>query len=220
MLGAVIMLALLIVGLVNSCNAQDTVIVRHHAYTTVYAKSGHIPVLVYYTLHKSDLQCDAHIARTNNFRPDPMVAGTSLGKDYEGSGYDQGHNMSAQDNMCNAINMSECFYFTNMFPQAPNLNRGIWKRLEVEERKEATAEDSIAVFIGSFGKYKIIGPDSVIVPEYCWKVIYNYTTHKYSSYIFSNVADCSGKPSDYMKFSHEQQTWALHCINHFTKYKH
>ena len=175
-----------ILVLVN-IKGQDTVILHHKYYTSIFIKSKHIPLLVEYTLTKEMLSCKKKIKRKNNFAPDPdLPEATNINKDYVKSGYDRGHNMSAEDNTCNKEAMNECFYFSNMFPQLHSLNGGVWKKLENQERAEAKQYGKIKVFIGSIGTLKKIGPDSVVVPAYCWKVIYIESKNIYECYIFPN----------------------------------
>ena len=121
--------------------------------------------------------------------------------------------MPAEDNICSAIGMSECFYYDNMYPQTPNLNRGIWKKLEVQERHKAIDNDSIMVFIGSYGKSGTIGNDNVFVPSMCWKAIYIFTTGQWEIHIFSN--DDDAKETD---LTDAQRAWVYYIINHFTGY--
>lgn len=197
-----------------SAHGQDTVTVKHSKYTSVFVQSAHIPALVYYTLRASDLTCNDKLARTNRFTADPEVQGTSLSKDYAGSGYDQGHNMSAQDNTCSETGMRECFYYTNMFPQTPQLNRGVWKKLEMRERVLAQANDSIEVFIGSYGAKEHIGPDNVTVPEYCWKAIYIPLTKSWETHIFRNDAS----DEDNYSPTAQQQQWIDYIVRqHFER---
>lgn len=177
---------------------SDTVMLDHKTYVSVFIKSAHIPYFVEYNLGGSDLACSNHIPRTNRFLSDPLLPeATNLKKDYAASGYDQGHNMSAEDNACDTQAMVECFYFSNMFPQTPKLNRGVWKALENIERSYANNEGMIRVMIGSYGVSKKLGPDSVIVPQYCWKVIYHYKTKSYEAYTFPNDDSPTGSPADY-----------------------
>jgi endonuclease G len=143
---------------------------------------------VEYTLTKEMLICTKKIKRKNNFAPDPdFLEATNLDKDYKGSHYDRGHNMSAEDNSCNNEGMNECFYFSNMFPQIHSLNGGVWKKLENQERTEAKQYGKIKVFIGSLGEIKKIGKDKVVVPGYCWKIIYIESENIYECYIFPNI---------------------------------
>jgi endonuclease G len=54
--------------------------------------------------------------------------------DYEKSGYDRGHLAPAADMGFSKITMAESFYYSNMSPQVPGFNRGIWKQLEEQTR--------------------------------------------------------------------------------------
>jgi|GEM_PF-382532 len=187
---------------------KDTIILEHTYFTSHFVNSAHIPWVVEYTLRKSDVNCDNPIKRSNKFRPDPLnVIPTDIDKDYRKSGYDRGHNMPAADNGCNGKQaMTDCFYFSNMFPQTGRLNRGVWKSLEVQERDMALSSDSIYVWIGSYGVAETIGDNKVVVPEYCWKVIYNYNNQKWFAYIFPNTETVSGKPEDFATTVDDIQT--------------
>ena len=185
--------------IVLNVSAQDTVTLEHTYYTSHFVNSKHIPWFVEYTLHKKDVDCKAPLKRTDNFKPDPLNKKfTDLEDDYKGTGYDRGHCMPAADNQCHGKKaMDECFYFSNMFPQTHRLNAGAWKTLEENERDMAVANDSIFVCIGSYGTLEKIGKEKVVVPKYCWKVIYNYKTEDWSAYIFPNTEDVTGKPEDF-----------------------
>lgn len=176
----------------------DTLTLDHLRYRCHFVNSAHIPWVVEYTLRKGDISCDVPLKRTNKFTYDPYDKdATNLDNDYKGSGYDRGHNMPAADNSCDSQAMAECFYFSNMFPQTHRLNAGVWKTLEEQERKQALDHDSIYVWIGSYGVDKKIGANHVVVPKYCWKVIYDYHTEEWMAYIFPNTTTVSGKPADF-----------------------
>jgi len=76
--------------------------------------------------------------------------------------------------------MSESFYMSNMSPQEPSFNRGIWKKLESTVRNWAVKEDTIYVVTGGVlsSSKGSIGPNRVTVPEYYYKVIYDPTGEK------------------------------------------
>ena len=66
--------------------------------------------------------------RTNDFRPDNRISTQSASlADYKGSGYDRGHLTPAADMSFSEQAMSETFYMSNMSPQEPQFNRGIWE---------------------------------------------------------------------------------------------
>jgi len=75
--------------------------------------------------------------RLDNFRPDfrvPTMFCTDL-VDYRGSGYDRGHLIASANQRETELQNSETFLLSNMSPQAPGFNRGIWKDLEAEVRR-------------------------------------------------------------------------------------
>ena len=174
---------LLVVSL--SANAQ-TVVLKHKTYTSTYDTVRNYPVLVEYWLTKAMLVCPTRIPRGNAFKPDPLLPKqTNLQSSYDGSGYDRGHNMNAEDNRCDKVGMDESFYFSNMTPQVPQLNRGVWKSLETEVREAAAVADSVKVWMGSVGEQKVVGKLSI--PLYCWKVIYIKKSGQYFAWIFPNA---------------------------------
>jgi endonuclease G len=188
-------LRVLLVLILLRCFAsgQDTVRINHTYYTSIFDTVKHIPFLVTYTLTREMLSCDNRIERNKRFTKDPALpSATNLEQDYKRSGCDRRHNMSAEDNACNAEGMKECFYYSNVFPQTHTLNAGSWEQLENQERKEAVQYGSVKVYIGSIGAKGTIGSDNVIVPAYCWKVI--FANGKYEAYLFPNDSTVSGPP--------------------------
>ena len=90
--------------------------------------------------------------RTNDFREDQInvSTGTAYLEDYRGSGYDRGHLAPAEDFEWSAEAMSDSFFMSNMSPQDPSFNRGIWKRLENRVRTWALENDGIYVVADRF----------------------------------------------------------------------
>ena len=54
---------------------------------------------------------------------------------FRGSGFDRGHLISSADHLENALINSETFLLSNMSPQKPGFNRGVWKNLESAVRR-------------------------------------------------------------------------------------
>lgn len=96
--------------------------------------------------------------------------------DYRGSGYDRGHLAPAADMKWSPTAMSESFYMSNMSPQRPRFNRGMWKRLEEKVRTWATESEEIYVVTGPVlsDNLPTIGANQVAVPEYYYKVILDF----------------------------------------------
>ena len=176
---------LLITLLVSFSAYSQTVLLKHKTYTATYDIQKNYPVLVEYWLTKAMLLCPVRIPRGTAFKPDPLLKKeTDLQSSYDGSGYDRGHNMNAEDNRCDKVGMDESFYFSNMTPQVPQLNRGVWKSLETEVRETAALSDSVMVWMGSVGEIKKVGKLSI--PAQCWKVIYIKKSGQYFAWIFPN----------------------------------
>ena len=77
------------------------------------------------------------VERRDNFRPDiriPRRFRAGL-KAYKDSGYDRGHLVSSADQDELEIQNSETFLLSNMSPQKPELNRRMWRDLEIAVRK-------------------------------------------------------------------------------------
>ncbi len=72
--------------------------------------------------------------RTNDYRADHKMNDAVTERDYKGSGFDRGHLVPAADMKLNRDMMSETFYMTNMSPQVPSLNRGLWAKIETHMR--------------------------------------------------------------------------------------
>ena len=117
------------------------------------------------------------VDRTNDFREDYKVkTGSASLSDYKGSGYDRGHLAPAADFKWSSTAMSESFFMSNMSPQKPGFNRGIWKKLESNVRNWASDNGEIYVVTGPIltGSYSSIGSNQVSIPDYYYKVILDY----------------------------------------------
>ena len=71
-----------------------------------------------------------------------------MNEDYTRSGYDRGHLAPAGDMKWSAKAMRESFYLSNICPQKPKLNRGIWKDLEEQCRLWALDNGSLLIVTG------------------------------------------------------------------------
>lgn len=155
--------------------ASDDV-VKHLGYTLSYNEQHEQANWVAYELTAEETR--KAVERSDDFRPDPRVqSGTATSNDYQGSGYDRGHLAPAADMGWSTQAMRESFYFSNMSPQVPGFNRGIWKKLEEQVRRWATDYQAIYVVTGPVlhDSLPAIGPENVSVPAAYYKVILDYT---------------------------------------------
>ena len=93
------------------------------------------------------------IERAETFRPDYRIPEQFRADliDYRNSGYDRGHLVSSANQSESNLQNSETFLLSNMSPQKPQFNRGVWKKLETAIR-ELNARPDI------FETYVICGP--------------------------------------------------------------
>lgn len=129
--------------------------------------------------------------RTNYFVEDTFIATVSASvTDYRGSGYDRGHLAPAADMRWSAAAMQESFMFSNISPQIPGFNRGIWRKLENKVRKWAMLNDSLYIVTGPVLNTinTTIGDNQVGVPSYFFKVILDisYPSFKGIGFILPN----------------------------------
>jgi len=153
-------------------------IVEHEYYTLCYNEKHEQASWVAYAISYDMVRGLAE--RKDNFREDPKVpSGSAQLIDYKGSGYDRGHLAPAAVMKASELCMSESFYLSNMSPQVPSFNRGIWKELEAWVRGRAmfvSQYDTVLYVVTGpilSDNLKSIGPNKVSVPEYYFKVIYN-----------------------------------------------
>ncbi|KKL68435.1 hypothetical protein LCGC14_2124990, partial [marine sediment metagenome] len=93
-------------------------------------------------------------------------------------GYDCLHDhYSAADMKWSEAAMRDSFFMSNMSPQNPRFNRGIWRKLEEWVRDQALANEEVYVVTGPVltdGPYEEIGPNGVDVPKQYYKVVLDY----------------------------------------------
>lgn len=168
---------LVFAGSVDYLPVPSNNLVKHTYYSLSYNEKNEQANWVYYLLTDS-MVIQGGEERSNKFKVDKLVStGSAKSADYIKSGYDRGHLCPAADMDFNPVAMEESFLMSNICPQAPDFNRGIWKELETEVRKWAKKEHQIVVVTGPvFNDNKgTIGPDNVLVPGYFFKIIYEET---------------------------------------------
>ena len=152
------------------------IIVNHIGYSLLYNEKHEQASWVAYELTKKE--SNKIYERSDKFITDPKVkTGTANDSDYAGSGYDRGHIAPAADMGWSDTAMAESFYYSNMSPQTPSFNRGVWKKLEELVRTWAVENNSVFIVSGPVltAGLPTIGPHKVSVPKYYYKVILDYT---------------------------------------------
>ena len=112
--------------------------------------------------------------RQNDFRADttlPMGWYQVQATDYSGSGFDRGHMCPSADRTITITANSATFLMTNMIPQLPANNQGVWANLESYCRTLVSQGNELYIVSGGQGLQYFIANGHVAVPANTWKVI-------------------------------------------------
>ena len=91
--------------------------------------------------------------------------------DYSGSGFDRGHMCPSADRTVTVTANSSTFLMTNMIPQLPANNQGVWANLESYSRTLVSQGNELYIISGGHGLQFFIANGNVAVPAQTWKVI-------------------------------------------------
>jgi endonuclease G len=178
---------------------KNDLVIRHSAFALCYSEEHEQPLWVAYELRADELTKRAK--RQNDFRVDPSIpTGSASPDDYRSSGYDRGHLAPAADMAFSSQAMSESFLMSNMSPQNPTFNRGIWNDLEQKVRFWAKKEGSLYVVTAGVlkGNLPKIGANGVSVPQLFYKVLLDMTDQpKALAFVLAN----QGSKSDLSRFA-------------------
>jgi endonuclease G len=175
----------------------DGEIVYHQNYILSYSEKHEQASWVAYELTASETNKQVH--RSNNFRSDPSVeTGSANLADYRGSGFDRGHLAPAADMSFSSQAMSESFFLSNMAPQTPTFNRGIWKDLESQFRNWARTYGKIYIVTGGIFTEPMgyIGRSNVSIPNKFYKIAFKQSELGYDAIAF--ILDNNSDKSPYL----------------------
>ena len=182
---------------------EDHEVHQYAGFWLCYRESYETAEWVFYELSAAGL--DRKSKRSNDFREDKSITtGSASLADYKGSGFDRGHLAPARDMAFSDEAMSESFLMSNMTPQAPAFNRGMWKDLEEQVRGWAFAFGRVFVATGPIWEkvaadYGFIGLNQVRIPEYFYKALLAKTDAGWQAagFILPN-RKCEGVLADYV----------------------
>lgn len=156
---------------------NDDSIVIYPGYILEYNETYEQATWVAYELTAEEVY-STKASRNDNFMEDPNIkTGSAIDSDYRKSGFDRGHLAPAADMKFSTEAMNACFYYSNMSPQNPSFNRGVWSKLEAIVRFWAVENDAVLVVTGPVlnkPDYPTIGENEVAVPEFYYKVVLDY----------------------------------------------
>ena len=167
----------------------DTTLICRNGYVTLHDNQAKIPVWSAYAINaETALGC---VTRSNAFVADNSLppGKKSTPQDYAGTGYDQGHIVPDGDQSYNQQVEWESFLMSNMSPQLPNLNRGVWKQLESTVRAWAVQRNHTLVVIPGniydVNSAKKIGKNNVSVPNGLFKIVIDTQTNEALAFVYA-----------------------------------
>ena len=162
----------------TDADPSDDFIVRHLEYTTSYNRNRGEPNWVSYDIDASHFgpedRCDC-------FTFDPSLPADFpryTTADYTGAGaaagygIDRGHLARSFDRTSGSLDNAFTFYFSNIVPQASDLNQGPWAVLEnyLGDRARFDNREVYVVAGGAGNKGTIKNEGKIVIPETMWKV--------------------------------------------------
>lgn len=149
------------------------VIIEHEFYTLSYSEDHEQSEWVFYRLDKN------HLSKKNYKRPyfiedSKVLTNSADWRNYKKSGYDRGHLCPAGDRKFSYKAFEETFLTSNISPQLPEFNQGIWNQLEQRVRYWTKMYDQLIIVTGGVLNDDLaeIGYESVSVPNYFYKIIF------------------------------------------------
>lgn len=153
---------------------QHKELVRHSTFLLSYDTAHRQAEWVAYVLVREDLERPV-VGFLDRFVKDEKISGRSAAyEDFSGSGYSPGHLIPPEDRAWNGEVNAETYYMSNISPQTPEFNRGIWRELEENIRDWAKEKGRLFIVTGPVLNdeiEKVIGENEVSVPKYFYKAL-------------------------------------------------
>lgn len=156
---------------VTNVNQPNNYLMEKAQYSLSYSRDNGGPNWVSWHLDTTWL---GSAPRQDDFRADttlPTGWYRVQATDYSGSGFDRGHMCPSADRTVTVTANSATFLMTNMIPQLPANNQGVWANLESYSRSLVSQGNELYIISGGHGFQHFIANGHVAVPAQTWKVI-------------------------------------------------
>ena len=159
-------------------NASDDFIIRRDQYTASYNRVRNIPNWVSYDLDATHFgaedRCDCFTMDSqlpSSFTSYTTADYTGAGA-FHGYGVDRGHLARSFDRTSASLDNATTFYFSNIIPQAADLNQGPWAEMENDLGNLARSQNKeVYIITGASGSKGTVKDEGVItIPGSVWKV--------------------------------------------------
>lgn len=150
---------------------KNTVELCNSFYVSVFDNVNKRVILVSEHLQHNAGSFIGSVKRTDDFHIDPRIGNVPNPKQYVDTGFDKGHMAPAGD-ASNTDQMHETFLMTNMTPQNPQINRGVWKILEELTRSKfiKSKKDMYIVNVAIYENDNKM--NGIPIPTGYWKIVF------------------------------------------------
>ncbi|MBW8771648.1 MAG: DNA/RNA non-specific endonuclease [Gemmatimonadetes bacterium] len=157
-----------------SANTPNDFLITRPEYVISYNQSRGTPNWVAYELDNRQFGSED---RCNCFTADPQLPSSKqiLTSDYTNGGFDRGHMARSADRTAANVDNATTFYLSNIVPQQPDLNQGVWAQFENALGDSAKAGRAVYIVTGPI--YSASHPlvflkneGKIAVPDSTWKV--------------------------------------------------
>jgi endonuclease G len=181
-------------------------LLERRGFTIGYDEEKHNPAWVFYYVPRGDAEHSPK--RPEKFSPDPEINAHTLSKDYDHSGFDRGHMAPnfAIGTRYGVAAQNQTFLMSNIVPQKPGLNRGIWKDVEAliaGKTGYANRFNGVWVVVGpiysnSLSRNKLKGGEWV--PDAFYQIIVKEENSQPNAlaFIIPQEVGSHSKPEDYL----------------------
>jgi endonuclease G, mitochondrial len=156
---------------VTSVSQPNNYLMEKSQYSMSYSRDNGGPNWVSWHLDTSWL---GSAPRQDDFRADTTLPSgwyRVQSTDFSGSGFDRGHMCPSADRTITVAANSSTFLMSNMIPQLPANNQGVWANLESYSRTLVSQGNELYIISGGHGLQFFIANGRVAVPAQTWKVI-------------------------------------------------
>lgn len=175
-------------GLPDASNSE-LIYIHRHGYISAFDPARLVPRWVCWRLRASQID-SLDVPRRDCFERDESLAISAMPSQYDNSGFDLGHMCDCEDMSYSVLSQRESFILSNIAPQAPHFNRGIWGKLEHQTRNMVKSSNSDHWILAAcvYDDSCAMLDDSIVIPKAFEKIIINMDTHQATIYGFEHTA--------------------------------
>ena len=176
---------------VNVGVAQKTRELCNYSFATVHSGITRTPLWSAEYLTKASVRSAKSQYREDVFHSDGRLPASERSelRDYARSGMDRGH-VAPSGDMPDRTSQEQSFALSNMVPQNPEMNRGLWAGIEMAVRDLAQDRGALFVITGPIfeGQHLQVLNNRVAIPTSLFKLVYDPSREEAAVYLAPNKA--------------------------------